>query len=783
MAGQQRTIEAGAVRRAPSAPPRWRARALILALALATAACADEEASRPAGAADFRAHGDHFEIDRHDGAGWRPFFVRGVNLAIATPGRFPGELSATRADYLRWFDGIAAANANVLRLYTLHFPPFYEALREWNEAHPEHPLYLLQGIWLDEIEHCEVSEQHASGVTIGCDYITERSAQLEEEIAYAVDVVHGLADIPERKGKAYGRFRSDVSPWLMGLLPGHEMDGYQVRAANLRYAPYTTYQGRYLRMASGLPIEGWVARGLDLVITRCRERWGRDYPVGWSNWPALDPIHHPTEPATFAQDVVDCDFGKFESIGGHDRGLYVSYHVYPFNPEFIIYGADYVKTIDAKGKPNSYLGYLRDLKAHHPGVPVLVAELGIPSSVGVAHINETAYNHGGYDEQAQGAILVEQIEDVVSADLAGAVVFEWMDEWFKRTWMCTPTMLPGERGPLWHDVISPEESFGLIAFWPVPGLSREVDGRRDDWLGADNVATVAEQSEAALVAGAGGVAAGAALTGAWLAHDPAYLYLRLQHGAGASAPHGTATLDEHVVLVGLSTSEGATGDRRLQAVPELETAPDLGFELWLTLDRAEGAYLLQVDDAYDPTPRLNGGKASGGRPEPNDNGVFQLARHLIMNNAQYIAEGKAIIPEKRFFEGGRLRWGDATVDTLAQVFAGPGGVVEARLPWHALWVSDPSGRHVLFDDPATPGLDAAKTAGVRALVLLARRQPDGSLRVVDALPRAAWHPGTPLQASELPLWAWPTWEAVAAPERFKPAYDALRDLFASMEAP
>lgn len=756
--------------------------ALVLAF-VALPACSSDDADVPR--TEFRANGDHFEIDKGDGKGWRRYFPRGVDLAIAKPGFFPGELSATRADYMRWFDGISAANIDLLRVYTLHYPAFYEALRDYNLAHKDKPLYLLQGIWLDEIEHCDVSEKHPSGVTIHCDYITERTAQLEEETAYVVDAVHGDAAIAERLGKASGIYTADVSPWLMGLLPGHEMDGNAVRDGNLRWAPYTVYNGRYISMTEGSPTEGWVARGLDLVAARTIERWGRSYPVGWSNWPALDPIHHPTEPTTFLQDVVDCDFGKYETKGGFDRGVYVSYHIYPFNPEFIIHDPGYAATVDSKGKINSYLGYLLDLKAHHKNVPVLVSELGIPSSMGVAHVNHNAYDHGGYNEQEQAEILVDQIESCVAANMAGTVVFEWIDEWFKRTWTCTPTMLPAEHGPLWYDVISPEESFGLVSYWPVPGLSRDVDGLEKDWIGASNTFEVASQAATPLAPAADGKDAARTLTGTWLAHDPAFLYLKLALGDGgtnAKAMDGAAALGETVVLVGISTIDGATGDRKLAELPGLQTADDLGFELWLTLDKAAGKHELRVDNLYDPTPRLNGTKKAGGTPQVNDDGLFVLASHIVNNNAQYIAEAKSVIPEKHYYEAGILRYGDATKDTLSHVFAGPDGVVEARLPWHALWITDPAGRNVLYDDEATAGFDAKPTGGVRILVLTAKRGADGKLSVVDALPRAAWHPGTPLQAKELPLFTWPTWTSVSSKERFKPAYTALQKLYGELEA-
>lgn len=245
---------------------------------------------------------------------------------------------------------------------------------------------------------------------------------------------------------------------------------------------------------------------------------------------------------------------------------------------------------------------------------------------------------------------------------------------------------------------------------------------------------------------------------------------------------GGAALDQTVVLVGISTIDGATGDRKLAELPGLQTGDDLGFELWLTLDKAAGKHELRVDNIYDPTPRLNGTKKLGGAPTSNDDGLFVLASHIVNNNAQYIAESKAVIPAKHYYQAGELRYGDATKDTLSHVFGGPDGVVEARLPWHALWITDPAGRNVLFDDTKTDSFDTKPTSGVRILVLTAKRGADGKLTVIDALPRAAWHPGTPLTAKELPLFGWPTWTSVTPTERFKPAYTALQKLYGELEA-
>jgi hypothetical protein len=53
--------------------------------------------------------------------------------------------------------------------------------------------------------------------------------------------------------------------------------------------------------------------------------------------------------------------------------------------------------------------------------------------------------------------------------MAGALLFEWNDEWFKNAWNVSPRTLPvdGERRALWHDALNKEQWFGVLATDPV----------------------------------------------------------------------------------------------------------------------------------------------------------------------------------------------------------------------------------------------------------------------------------------------------------------------------
>jgi Tfp pilus assembly protein PilF len=80
-----------------------------------------------------------FEV--RDAAGrWSPLWIKAVNLGAALPGKYPSEFPPNDSTYERWIALIAQMGANAIRLYTIHPPHFYAALRSWNLAHPAHPM-------------------------------------------------------------------------------------------------------------------------------------------------------------------------------------------------------------------------------------------------------------------------------------------------------------------------------------------------------------------------------------------------------------------------------------------------------------------------------------------------------------------------------------------------------------------------------------------------------------------------------------------------------------------
>ena len=62
-------------------------------------------------------------------------------------------------------------------------------------------------------------------------------------------------------------------------------------------------------------------------------------------------------------------------------GWFASYHAYPYYPDFMLYDPGYDRARSREGRSN-YFGYLKELKRHHAGMPLVISEYGVPSSRG-----------------------------------------------------------------------------------------------------------------------------------------------------------------------------------------------------------------------------------------------------------------------------------------------------------------------------------------------------------------------------------------------------------------
>jgi hypothetical protein len=393
---------------------------------------------------------------------FKSMILKGVNLGSSPPGYFPGEIAyaITPAMYERWISMMAQSGFNAVRVYTLHPPVFYEKLAEYNYRHPSNPLILFQGVWLDEVEDPSLSSEY--------DLLT-RSGTFTESIREVIDCMHGNKNIFFRPGKAYGQYVTDISPWIAGYIIGREIMPQEVDSTNSLHSDVTAWTGVNFSISGASPTEVFVTRMLDETIKYEWENWGVKRTVSMSSWPTLDPLVHPTEIYT-DEDKVSIDITRIVEIDDN-KSLFASYHAYPYYPDFMSDEPQYQSYSDEVGQ-NSYLGYLTALKSHYSGLPLVIAEFGVPSSWGSAHGSFSGMPHGGLSEEQQGVDNIRLVKNLLSSGCAGGFMFSWMDEWFKPTWIVQYLEAYGTKNDgitiptrqLWQNVVSPEQTFGLIGF-------------------------------------------------------------------------------------------------------------------------------------------------------------------------------------------------------------------------------------------------------------------------------------------------------------------------------
>ncbi len=282
----------------------------------------------------------------HTGSDYRPLVLKGINLGSSPPGYFPGEIAYAISpnEYEDWIEAMAEAGFNSLRVYTLHPPVFYEKLANYNQRHPDNPLLLFQGIWLDEVENYSDYDSFD---------LLNRTASFTNDIKEVIDCINGKGDIAYRYGKSYGRYITDVSRWTAGYIIGREISPQEVDITDTRNSSVNSFSGNYLSIT--------VRKQARYSAHRCSSKqsvmkllnYSVSRPVSISSWPTLDPLAHPTEIYT-DEDKADYDITKI-TLKIPEPGIFASYHAYPYYPNFISEQPSYLTHIAIMKDPTVIL--------------------------------------------------------------------------------------------------------------------------------------------------------------------------------------------------------------------------------------------------------------------------------------------------------------------------------------------------------------------------------------------------------------------------------------------
>ncbi|MCM8709818.1 family 2 glycosyl transferase [Clostridium sp. SYSU_GA19001] len=649
---------------------------------------------------------------------WKKEFIKGVNIGAGKPGSFPGELSITKEEYLRWLKYIGKMNANTIRVYTILKPAFYEALYEYNRNNAE-PIYVMHGVWVNEEDISSLEDAYNSK-------ITER---FKQDIKSIIDIIHGNAVISEEKGHASGIYTKDVSQYVSAWILGIEWDPDFVLETNKKNADKTNFNGQYLFTKEASPFEAWLAMIGDYAISYETEKYKMQRPLSFTNWVTTDMLSHPNEPLK-DEDKAVVNTEHIKRNESFKPGLFASYHIYPYYPDFMNYDKKYINFKDEDGRINTYRAYLKDLIKEH-SVPVLVAEFGVPASRGKAHENiHMGFNQGNIDEKSQGEMNVFMLNNIFQEGYAGGLVFTWQDEWFKRTWN-TMDFDIADRRPYWSNPQTNEQEFGILAFDPGENESIcYVDGDIEDWK-KDTPLVVAENSSL------------------YVKCDEKYVYFMI------NLKGYDFNKDKIIIPIDLLNNQG-----NMEA-KDLKLNFNRAVDFLITLDGKDNSRIL-VDSYYDSFyytySRLKMLPVNSDYEKKNS-GFFN-SMYLCLNRELYLPEDKITLPLSKY-ETGKLVFGDGNpshkeYNSLTD-YSVKGENIEIRIPWQLLNIMDPSTK-MAMDDLYKDGIMPIKIDGIYSGVIVQR---DGK-NIIE---------------STMNFYSWKEWEQPKYHERLKPSYYILKEAF------
>ena len=660
-----------------------------------------------------RTQGDMLQIHRDNQ--WEDIFVKGVNVGIAMPGKWFTEFPEQESTYFRWFEQIGKMHANSIRVYTLMHPSFYRALLRYNLQNPQEPLWLLQEVW---------PEEHPPGN----DYLAQAYVdEFLQEIEYAVDAIHGNVNIPERRGRAYGDYYADVSMYTLAYLVGREFEPEEVIETNEKN-DINAFKGNYLIVEEGSPTEVWLAKSCDYLLDYQEKQYGWQHPVAIVSWPTLDVMEHDAEwneqgdKDLEYNDRVSIDIRNFLLGDKMKAGFFGAYHIYPNYPDFINNTPSYAEYQDEEGTLR-YGGYLEHFMRYHEGYPALVAEFGLATGMGNAHVSPDGYHHGAMTEKQQGEGVVRMMKAIERERYAGGVIFEWMDEWAKKTWTTEPFMIPYEHNVFWHNAIDPEQNYGILA-----------------------VESIKPEQPQSVIKGENKIRQ------LKMAGNEAYLYIDIK-------AEGLLDLTDKKLLIGLDTYDAQKGS--FYYGEDISLKAPTGMEFLVELSAEEGQLLV--------IPEYNITRYRFASVE-NSQGGFETINPII--NSQRVTKSGEIIEEIRE-ESSKLNYGQWT-GSFNHWYQTKDGIY-LRLPWGRLNVTDPTTYQVVddsgvyFDYPARDVLNTTTTEGIRITVILVDEQN----QIIDKIPNDFQETIQPFK--------WESWGEPRYTKRLKESYDIIKEYFKSIK--
>lgn len=585
---------------------------------------------------------------------WEKLEIVGVGLDSTKPGVFPSENLVSEEDYLRWIKDIYDMGANCIKVSNLMGANFYKALDKFNKD-KKNPIYLMQGIYFDEKLLKNGKDPQGS----------KASSAFKDNIKLVVDSVHGNPYNKE-KPDILQVYKTDISKYVIGYSLGIQFAKHDLIYTEIMNNK-KPYDGKYMYTdKNSSSFESYLAKMGDYAVDYEFSTYKKQSLIsfiGTSAHHIASSVENPNKKNILSSKDINEEFKNFidvEDIKAKralKTGIVASYNIYPSYTELKEYDGNIGK-------------YFEDINKHY-SIPVIIGEIGVPSSRSGGDFNENI-DKGYITEQEQGKALVDIYKAVKKSKLAGCFIFEFQDSWYSSSWNTKDNKIL-DRSAYWSDAQTYSQSFGLMTFEPGRlKVTPYPDDKLDEWSEKNVISKEKDYSLS-------------------MQSDEKYLYFMIKSSDKTSLKKDDIYIDLDITPKSgakKSTQYGLQFDNPVDFIIKIN---DQGNSMAMAQEYYNGFDFYENKSLYEKRPDLI-------KHTPD---MDYFSPIYIETRPKMFIKSQGETKEKVTYETGKLTKGNSNPESkdfnsAADYYMG-NDYVEVRIPWALLNFMDPSTKQIADD--------------------------------------------------------------------------------------
>lgn len=585
---------------------------------------------------------------------WEKLEIVGVGLDSTKPGAFPSENLVNEEDYLRWIKDIYDMGANCIKVSNLMGANFYKALDKFNKD-KKNPIYLMQGIYFDEKLLKNGKDPQGS----------KASSAFKDNIKLVIDSVHGNPYNKE-KPDILQVYKTDISKYVIGYSLGIQFAKHDLIYTEIMNNK-KPYDGKYMYTdKNSSSFESYLAKMGDYAVDYEFSTYKKQSLIsfiGTSAHHIASSVENPNKKNILSSKDTNEEFKNFIDVEdikakrGLKTGIVASYNIYPSYTELKEYDGNIGK-------------YFEDINKHY-SIPVIIGEIGVPSSRSGGDFNENI-DKGYITEQEQGKALVDIYKAVKKSKLAGCFIFEFQDSWYSSSWNTKDNKIL-DRSAYWSDAQTYSQSFGLMTFEPGRlKVTPYPDDKLDEWSEKNVISKEKDYSLS-------------------MQSDEKYLYFMIKSSDKTS-------LKKDDIYIDLDTTPKSGSKKSTQYGLQFDNPVDFIIKI-----NDQGNSMVMAQEYYNGFDFYENKSLYEKRPDliKHTPDMDYFSPIYIETRPKMFIKSQGETKEKVTYETGKLTKGNSNPESkdfnsAADYYMG-NDYVEVRIPWALLNFMDPSTKQIADD--------------------------------------------------------------------------------------